>query len=248
MGTQMRRTITAKEKGMLVSKWVRSSTIVALLSLGLTACSDGLTAPQSSGLDPGEALMAKGSGKGGSTGSGGGQSGRGQSEGSRTFTIYPGIPVFEKFGDHVLIMPANVVCDPATSDYGSAHWDTPCARAKQAIQVTAQWAERGGRPVIRFSPDLRFAPSNSEQHWVKLSLRDSKGIKPDMYYTILWYDAAAGKWVDESQVDPTLQARTVLDGMLVTRRLKHFSDYALWVGLGSYNVTSGMGGDFWGGW
>ena len=55
-------------------------------------------------------------------------------------------------------------------------------------------------------------------------------------------------WFDESQADPTLQARTVLGGLLVTRRLKHFSDYALWVGLGSYNVTSGLGGEIWGGW
>ena len=63
---------------------------------------------------------------------------------------------------------------------------------------------------------------------------------------ILWYDAAAGKWIDESQSDPTLKARAE-SGNLVTRRLKHFSGYLLWVGLGSYNVTSGMGGDFAGG-
>ncbi len=250
MRTRMTRTIAAKEKGMFVSKSVRSSTSLAFLALGLAACSDGLTAPQSSGFDPGEALMAKGGGKGGSgsSGIGSGQSGRGQDEGTRTFTIYPGIPVFERFGDHVLTMPANVVCDPSTSGYGSAYFDAPCARANEPIAVTATWAERGGRPVIRFSPDLRFTPSNSEQQWVKLSLRDRKGVKPDLYYTILWYDAAESKWVDESQADPTLQARTVLDGVFVTRRLKHFSDYALWVGLGSYNVTSGMGGEIWGGW
>ena len=250
MRTQMTRTITAKEKEMFVSKSVRSSTMVAFLTLGLAACSDGLTAPQSSGFDPGGALLAKGSGKGGSgtSGSGSGQSGRGQDEGTRTFTIYPGIPVFERFGDHILTMPANVVCDPATSGYGSAYFDAPCARSKEPIVVTATWSDRGGRPVIRFSPDLRFAPSSSEQHWVKLSLKDRRGVKPDLYYAILWYDAAASKWVDESQSDPTLQARVILDGLLVTRRLKHFSDYALWVGLGSYNVTSGLGGDIWGGW
>src|SRR5687768_8105472 len=112
MRTQMTRTITAKEKGMFVSKWVRSSTIVAFIAFGLAACSDGLTAPQSPGLAPGEALMAKGSGKGGSGSSGSsgsGQSGRGQVEGTRTFTIYPAIPVFEKLGEHFLTMPANVV-------------------------------------------------------------------------------------------------------------------------------------------
>jgi hypothetical protein len=199
--------------------------------------------------------MAKGgnSGKGsgssgsGSSGSGGGNSGRGLDAGTRTFTIYPTIPVFEKFGDHVLTMPANVVCDSEKSGYGAAYFDAPCARLRQPIQVTAKWGVFNGRPVISFSPDLRFAPSNQEQDWVKLWLRDSKSIKPELYYTILWYDLKAKKWVDESQADPTVKAR-VESGGLVTRRLKHFSDYALWVGLGSYNVTSGLGGDIWGGW
>jgi hypothetical protein len=250
MGTHMTRTITAKEKGMFVSKWVRSSTIIAFLTLGLAACSDGLTAPTSPGLAPDEALMAKGSGKGGSgsNGSGGGQSGRGQVEGKRTFTIYPAIPVFEKLGDHILTMPANVVCDPAKSEYGAAYFDTPCARLRQPLEVTAKWGIVNGRPVISFSPDLRFAPSKQEQDWVKLTLHDTKTTKPELHYTILWFDQQAKKWVDESQADPTLKATVSPVGNFVTRRLKHFSDYYLWVGLGSYNVTSGMGGEFWGGW
>jgi hypothetical protein len=255
MRTQITRTITAKEKGMLVSNWVRSSTIVAFLTLGLAACSDGLTAPQSPGLAPGDALMAKGSGKGGSgssgsgsSGSGGGQSGRGQVEGTRTFTIYPGIPVFEKFGEHFLTMPANVVCDPAKAEYGAAFFDTQCARLLRPIQVTAKWGVVSGRPVLSFSPDLRFAPSKQEQEWVKLTIHDTKSTKPELYYTILWYDLQAKRWVDESQADPTLKATVSPVGNFVTRRLKHFSDYYLWVGLGSYNVTSGMGGEFWGGW
>jgi hypothetical protein len=228
---------------MLVSKTLRSSTVIAVLAVGLAACSEGLTAPQSAEFDASEPLMAKGgnSGNGGNSGSGSGNSGRGKDAGSRVFTVWPGWPVFEKFGDHILTMPANVVCDPATSGHGAAYWDAPCARAKGPIQVTATWSTRGGRPVISFWPDLRFAPSPSQQHWVELSLRDPKSIKPELYYTILWYDEQAKRWIDESVADPTLKARA--NGSLVTRRLKHFSEYALWVGLGSYNVTSGLGGD-----
>ena len=245
------RTVLAEEMGMFVSKSVRASTVIALLALGLAGCSEGLTAPQRSGFDPSEPLLAKGSGggnDGNGSNSGSGSSGRGRDIGSRTFTIYPAIPVFEKFGDHVLTMPANVVCDPQTSGYGTAYFDAPCARLQRPIQVTAKWATVGGRPVISFSPDLRFAPSQYEKDWVNLTLRDSKNVKPELYYAILWYDAAAAKWVDESQGDPTLKARITPVGNFVTRRLKHFSDYALWVGLGSYNVTSGLGGDIWGGW
>jgi hypothetical protein len=236
---------------MLV-KTMRSSAVVAILAAGLTACSESPTAPPSAGFDLSNPLMAKGgNGSGSSTngGSGSQSAGRGKDAGSRTFTIWPTVPVFEKFGDHVLFIPANVVCDPATSGYGTAYWELPCQRAKQPIQVTATWTTHNGRPLISFSRDLRFAPSKSEQQWVKLWLRAPKEIGPTLNYSILWYDVEAKHWVDESLADPTLKARLEA-GNLVTRRLKHFSDWALWVGLGSYNVTSGLGGgvDVWGGW
>jgi hypothetical protein len=223
---------------MPVSNSVRNSALVSLLALGLAACSEGLTSPV--GISPDAApLMSSGSDGGDNSGT----SGRGQESGTREFTIWPGLPTYQKFGDHVLSLPADAVCDPATSGYGKAFWDLPCAALQHPIQVTATWSTRNDRPVISFSPDLRFAPSDDESRWVNLWLKDSKGIDPDLYYTILWYDAEAGHLVDESQTDPSLRARTYQSGNLVARRLKHFSEYSLWVGLGSYNVTSGLGGD-----
>jgi hypothetical protein len=218
---------------MLVSNSVRNSALVSLLALGLAACSEGPMSP--TGISPDVApLMSSGSD---------GNSGRGEDAGLITFTIWPGLPIGQKFGDHVLYIPAHAVCDPATSSYGSAFWDLPCAPLSQPIQVTATWSTRNEQPVISFSPDLRFAPSDDESQWVKLSLKAPKGIDPDLYYAILWYDTAAGLWVDESQTDPSLRARTNQSGNMVTRRLKHFSEYLLDSGLGSYNVTSGLGGD-----
>jgi hypothetical protein len=241
----------AKENVMLVSfKSLRSVAVVALLAFGVAACSEGLTAPQT-GLDPSsEALFAKGgNGNSGNGSNGGSESGRGRNSGKRTFVIVPGSPVFEKFGDHVLSMPANVVCDPATSGYGSAYWELPCARLARPIEVTAAWSTHSGRPVISFTPHLRFAPSKHQSQWVELSLRDDKGIDPKRNYAILWYDEQARRWVDESQTDPTLKTRTSQSGNLVTRRVKHFSEYALWSGFGSYNGTAGRAGDGsgWGG-
>jgi hypothetical protein len=232
--------VPAEEKVMLMSKSVRSSTVVALLAFGIAACSEGPTAPGGFSPEASGPLMAKGGNSGGSN-SGSENSGRGKDSGSRTFTIWPMLPVFERFGDHVLLMPANVVCDPATSGYGAAFWDQPCMRAKQPIRVTATWSTHNGRAVISFSPRLRFAPSQNETQWVELSLRDTKGIDPDRYYTILWFDDEARRWVDESQEDPTLKARTSQSGNLVTRRVKHFSDFALWSGFNGYNITSGVG-------
>ncbi len=226
---------------MLVTKLVRSGT-VTLLAVGLAACSEVATAP--SGFSPEAGPLAY-SGSDGSSGSG-----RGQESGTRSFVVWPGVPMGQRFGDHVLFLPANSVCDPATSGYGAALWDAPCAPLQQPIEVTATWSSVDGKPVVSFSPDLRFVPSDDESRWVKLSLKDSKGIDPDRYYTILWFDKQAGQWVDESETDLTLKAQTNQSGNLVTRRLKHFSDWALWVGLGSYNVTSGVGGevDLWWGW
>jgi hypothetical protein len=222
---------------MLALKPVRlkpvRNTAVTLLALGLAACSEGPTSPVQISPDAAPLMV----------------SGRGQDAGSRVFTIWPGLVHAEKFGDHVISIPANAVCDPATSGYGVQFWDLPCEPIKQPIQVTATWSERNGRPVISFSPDLRFAPSDDPSRWVNLTLRDTKGIDSQLYYAILWFDTASGQWVDESVSDATLRTRTHQSGNLVVRRLKHFSDYFLWVGLGSYNVTSGIGDDMlWGAW
>jgi hypothetical protein len=211
-------------------KPVRNAAVASLLALGLGACSESPMSPVdiSPSRDAGAVMSV---------------SGRGQVTGSRVFTIYPGAPVNEKLGEHTLTMPANVVCDPATSGYGVSFWDQSCALIDRPIQVTATWSERNGKPVVSFSPDLRFAPSDDQSRWVNLALKDNKGIDPSLYYTILWLDSQSGEWVDESAADPSLHTRTIQSGNIVVRRLKHFSDYALWVGLGSYNVTSGVGGD-----
>ena len=223
---------------MFVTKPVRSSTLVTLLAVAVAACGDVATAPSGArpGLSPEAGALL--------------YSGRGQDYGTRSFVIYPGLPMGQKFGDHVLFIPGNAVCDPATSGYGAELWDAPCSPIQRPIEVTATWSTVNDRPVVSFSPDLRFVPSDDENRWVTLSLRDSRGVDPEKYYTILWYNKELGQWVDESLTDPTLKARPNQSGNMVTRRLKHFSDWALWVGLGSYNVTSGLGGevDLWGGW
>ena len=218
---------------MFVSKFVRGRTAVVTLlaAAGLAACSEGPTAPGSPpSFDPTGPLLSKND-----------SPGRGKNVGKRTFTILPGVTSWEKFGEHVLVIPANAVCDPGKSKYGSAYWDTPCEPTRRPIDVTATWGTVDGRAVISFSEELRFVPSNNEKDWVKLSLKDSKDIDPRLYYTILWFDRDLKAWVDESATDPTLKAKLNPSGNLVTRRLKHFSEYALWSGLGNYNVVSGLG-------
>jgi hypothetical protein len=219
---------------MFVTKSVRRSTLITLLAVSAAACSEFSTAP--SGFSP-EAGPLMSSGSDGNSGS----SGWGQESGTRTFVVSPGLAVSQRFDDHVLFIPADAVCDPATSGYGTALWDAPCAPIQQPIEVTATWSTRNDRPVISFSPELRFAPSDDPSRWVNLSLKDTKGIDPEKYYAILWYNAEVGQWVDESLSDPTLKAHANQSGNMVTRRLKHFSAYELWSEVGAYNVISGEG-------
>ena len=211
-------------------KAMRSRTLITLLTLGVAACSDIPVAPTGPGLSPdADVLMSKGSG--------------GDEGGVRTFVVNPGERVSERFGNHKLTIPADAVCDPETSGYGADLWDQPCEPIRQPIEVTATWSTVNGNPAISFSPDLRFVPSDDPSRWVQLSLKHTKGVDEQLYYSILWRDQKSGQWVDESAQDLTARARPTKSSNKVARRLKHFSDYYLWVGLGSYNVTSGLGGD-----
>jgi hypothetical protein len=236
---------------MISSKLVRSSTMIAVLLFGVAACSDSPSAPApvSSRISPSDIdapLMAYAGNADSDDDSD--DVGGNVKYGSRKFKIRPGRAILKKVGEHALYIPANAVCDPATSGYGRAFWELPCQPIRREIEVTAEWAVYKGEAAIRFKPDLRFVPSNDRSRWVILATKHNKNIDPIAYYTLLWQDPETGKWIDEAETDPTVRAQVDRRGKLVTRRLKHFSAYWLWFGLGSYNVTSGMGGDIWGGW
>jgi hypothetical protein len=249
-----RQNTIATEKGMTVSKLVRRSAIVTLLLVGVAACSESSsTAPvpvssQITAASVEEPLLAY-SGDADSDDRDDDVSGD-VKYGSRKFKIRPGKAVLKKLGGHILYIPANVVCDPASSGYGRAFWDQPCKVAKRQIEVTAEWAIYKDRAAIRFKPDLRFVPTTDRRRWVILAARHDPQIDPAAYYTLLWRDPETGQWIDEAESDPTVRAQVDRWGKTVARRLKHFSDYWLWFGFGSYNVTSGigLGGDMWEGW
>jgi hypothetical protein len=241
------RIIPAEEKVMLVSNSVRRSAVVAVLAIGVAACSDSLTAPVAVSPEAGP-LMSRGHQNYGNDDADSDYSEKAK-VGSRTFTIKPGESVKEKLGAHVLTIPADAVCDPETSGYGPVYWDQPCAPIDRPIEITARWATIKGQAVIRFEPDIRFVPAADDDpsRWVVLSAKHWKRFDPAAYYAILWRDPVSLKWVDESAVDASQKAYFDSKGKRVSRRLKHFSDYYLWCDFGSYNVTSGFLEDL-GGW
>jgi hypothetical protein len=234
---------------MRLVRSARGSAITILLLFGLAACAETSTAPMHesepallpSATDP--ALARHGGDDASDSYSGDAQ------YGSRKFTVRPNRPVLKKLGDHVLWIPANVVCDPATSGYGVRFWEAPCRPIDRPIEITAKWVRVNGYEVIRFEPELRFAPRPDREGWVILWAKHFKDIDPAKNYTVLWHNPETNEWIDEAAKDPSLRVQLDRRGKIVARRLKHFSYYWLWCGFGSYNVTSGIGINIdWGGW
>ena len=152
-------------------------------------------------------------------------------QGIVSFVVDPTRTATYSFGANSVYIPANVICDPATSGYGSDVWDSPCELLHTPITITARWKPRGGHGAVEFSPDLRFAPSTDPTRWVWLTLRDKKMISDYRRYTILWYDLPAYRWIDEAKTDPTLKTWTDKHHNTVYRRVKHFSGYMISAGF-----------------
>jgi len=128
--------------------------------------------------------------------------------------------------DHVLVIPAGGVCDPATSGYGPAFWDAPCTAVSHSIIITATtYADAEGHPYLDFQPHLRFVPTKE----TNLYLKDGKRSNGAML-TINWCNDADGKCVDESLTDASLVTHRVGKSRILVRRIKHFSGYHISAG------------------
>ena len=141
-----------------------------------------------------------------------------------TFTIDPRRDNYLTFGEHHLWLPANAVCDPATSSYGIGTWDDACSPLRSSITITARVrSASGGLPRVDFEPAIRFNPRTAA--FLTLTVK-GKQAKDAAEMRVLYCPTSASKdCIDEALVDPTLE--TVLDRpmKLVYRRIKHFSGY-----------------------
>lgn len=136
-------------------------------------------------------------------------------------------------GAHYIVIPANSVCDPATSGYGDTMWDRPCDTIKRPINVIATVSTKDGHPLVEFDTHLRFKPSDNAAA-VMLYLRDPNATSAS---TITWCPTATSTCVDEAKTQTgAVQLKTWFDNSSywVYRRIQHFS---------GYNVTGGRDGD-----
>ena len=132
----------------------------------------------------------------------------------------------QKIQDHVINIPANAICDLATSGYGTTFWNKSCAPMKGSVVITATVLEGpDGEPYIDFQPAMRFAPNKE----VTLFFRDKKGGEKNV--TVKYCDNG-GVCTDESLNDASLKP-FVINKNIIGRRVKHFSGYVVaYEGLG----------------
>jgi hypothetical protein len=150
-------------------------------------------------------------------------------DGIYTVTVMPGQATsFDIGGTSRLDIPADAICDLATSGYGSSMWDTPCTPS--AVPVTITVTSKGAlssSPMLSFLPDMRFAPGKEVQLFMfgkDVTPADAAGWH--ISYCTVGLLGAKG-CVDESVTDTSLQSHVDAANNVVFRRIKHFSDYEL---------------------
>lgn len=146
----------------------------------------------------------------------------GVSDGTYSFVIDPSQDQSLSFGASYLQIPANSVCDLATSSYGSDHWNEACTAQTDTFTVTAVVRNAAtDHPSVDFEPALRFSPDKT----VSLYLYVTDDVTLDNS-RVMKYCNASG-CVDESLTDPTLASSVDLANRVVFRRIKHFSGYII---------------------
>jgi hypothetical protein len=141
-----------------------------------------------------------------------------------TFTIDPtATDMYVEAGVFKLRLVANSVCDPSVTAYGPAEWDNACTTLTQSLTITSKsYTNAAGHPVVKFTPDLRFAPGKVNT----LYLWDKNAAAGGTATPITWCPTGSTSCVDESLTDPSVATTLGANGFL-SRRVKHFSGYTV---------------------
>jgi hypothetical protein len=181
-----------------------------------SACSTDATAPQRFGA-PESAGFSKGSSELP-------DASNDDSEDNYVFTIDPRRDNYLTFGQHSLWLPANSVCDPATSGYGMDSWDLACSPLTTSITITANVrSASGGLPRVDFEPAIRFNPDRAV--YLTFSVKGKKAKEVAAMRILYCATNASKDCVDEALTDPTLETVLNRPMKMVYRRIKHFSGY-----------------------
>ena len=193
-------------------------TTVATASLLLAGCSGDATSP--SAAKPTQQLSVLKSSP--FVPSGAQRALVGVSDGTYTYQIDPSEAQSLQFGASHLDIPANAVCDLATSTYGVGTWNDSCAAQTDTFTITAVVKDAAtDHPSVEFQPALRFNPASTVNLYLYVTDQATLDASKVMKY------CNADGCVDESIADPDLRSNVDVENKVVFRRIKHFSGYVV---------------------
>jgi len=193
-------------------------TMLAATSLMLAACSGDATSP--SAAKPTQQLSVLKSSP--FVPSGAQRALVGVSDGTYTYQIDPSEAQSLQFGASHLDIPANAVCDLATSTYGVGTWNDSCAAQTDTFTITAVVKDAAtDHPSVEFQPALRFNPASTVNLYLYVTDQATLDASKVMKY------CNADGCVDESIADPDLRSNVDVENKVVFRRIKHFSGYVV---------------------
>ena len=146
----------------------------------------------------------------------------GVADGTYTYQIDPSQAQSLTFGASHLDIPANAVCDLATSSYGVGTWNDACAAQTDTFTITAVVKDAAtDHPSVEFQPALRFNPQSNVNLYLYVTDQATLDNTKVMYY------CNETGCVDEAQTDADLTSNVDVENKVVFRRIKHFSGYVV---------------------
>ena len=146
----------------------------------------------------------------------------GASDGTYSFAVDPTRDQVLSIGASQLFIPANAICDLATSSYGPSHWNEDCSLQNEALTITAVVKNAAtDHPSIDFQPAMRFSPDK----FVSLYIVASDQATIDASRVMKYCNETA--CVNEALTDPELTSNVDVENKVVFRRIKHFSGYVI---------------------
>lgn len=121
-----------------------------------------------------------------------------------------------------IVIPANAICDPATSGYGAPTWAKNCKVAPTNVTFTIRsWIGKDGTPKVTFSPDVRFVPSQTVMLYLGAGTAPTSTATP----VIQWCTSQMTQCVNESATNATLATAFNPFAHSAWRRVLHLSGY-----------------------
>jgi hypothetical protein len=145
-------------------------------------------------------------------------------------TFNPAVDQVFALGPNRLEIPANAVCNLATSGYGPAYWDRSCTPETKLVTLTVTVKDaRSNNPAVDFQPAMRFNPDTKVSifFYVKDVSKKKARDWTILYCPILTNSGKDGSkgCVNESQNDLDLRSYVDFKASVLFRRIKHFSAY-----------------------